>query len=471
MNGDADEGMKTGSSVWLANNGYRLGGVLGYPLLWAILQYRKHKGKEERGRIGERFGRSGRIRPDGPLVWVHAASVGETLAVTQLIEEIRGCGLSILLTTGTVTSARLAAERFGDDVIHQYVPIDAIPAVSRFLDYWRPDLAVNVETEVWPVTIGELARRKIAQIIVNGRISDRSFERWMHRRELARSLFSRFSLVMAQTDLDAERFSDLGALHVTVTGNLKVDRDAPPADDHLVRTLREAIGERPVWAAISTFDGEEKIAADVHVALRGKHRGLLTVIVPRHPDRGDVLAGLFAAKGLNVCRRSLGEIPVEETDILLGDTMGDMGLYLRLTEIAFVGRSLVAKGGQNPLEPAMLGAAVITGPYIDNFRDTYRQLRQRGAVRTVEGPEALMQSVDFLLSDRDARGLMISAGYAGVRDMRGALIKTMKGMERFLAPLRLEARFFARPRPVPEKKRTVNIKDKIASQDLRKALR
>ncbi|PRX11164.1 UNVERIFIED_ORG: 3-deoxy-D-manno-octulosonic-acid transferase [Martelella mediterranea] len=463
--------MKTGISVWFAQNGYWLGGILGYPLLKPVLYYRVKKGKEERARIGERFGRTAVARPDGPLVWIHAASVGETLAVSQVIESIRDYGISIVLTTGTVTSARLAVERFGDNVIHQYVPLDVVPAVSRFLDHWRPDLAINVETEVWPTTISELARRKIAQIIVNGRISDRSFERWMQRRELARTLFSRFSLVMAQTDLDAERFADLGALHVQVTGNLKVDRSAPPADDQVVQLLRQAIGNRPVWAAISTFDGEEDIAGNVHVALAKQHQGLLSVIVPRHPDRGDAVAAQLAGKGLKVCRRSLGEVPTDDVDVLLGDTMGDMGLYLRLSEIAFVGRSMTARGGQNPLEPAMLGTAVLTGPYIENFRDTYKQLRQHGAVRTVDGAEALTQSVDLLLRDEEARNHMISAGYAGVRDMRGALVRTMKGLERFLAPLRLEARFFARPRPVPEKKHAINIQEKIANGDLRKALR
>nr|WP_272209886.1 glycosyltransferase N-terminal domain-containing protein [Marinicella sp. W31]MDC2875723.1 glycosyltransferase N-terminal domain-containing protein [Marinicella sp. W31] len=235
------------------------GGILGYPLLKPILYQRMRKGKEERSRLNERFGRTDVKRPDGPIVWIHAASVGETLAVTQLVESIRACEISVLLTTGTVTSAKLSAERFGDGVIHQYVPLDAMPAVSRFLDHWRPDLAINVETEVWPVTIAELARRRIAHIIVNGRISDRSFQRWMQRRQLARTLFSRFSLVMAQTDIDAERFADLGALHVTVSGNLKVDRDAPPADDDALTALKQAVGDRPVWAAISTFDGEEKL--------------------------------------------------------------------------------------------------------------------------------------------------------------------------------------------------------------------
>ena len=461
--------MRSGISIWLARNTYRFGGVIGYPLLRPVLHHRARRGKEERARLGERFGRAGVKRGEGPLVWIHAASVGETLAVTSLVNSIHDYGITVLLTTGTVTSARLVEERFGDTVIHQYVPLDVLPAVTRFLDHWRPDLAINVETEIWPVTIGELAKRRIAQIIVNGRISDRSFERWMRRRGLARTLFSRFSLVLAQTDLDAERFSDLGALRVCVSGNLKVDRSAPPVDDSALQLVTSAIGSRPAWAAISTFDGEEKSAADVHVALKEKYPDLLTIIVPRHPDRCDVLAGLFLAKGLSVKRRSLGELPDAQTDIYLGDTIGDMGLYLRMSEIAFVGRSMTARGGQNPLEPAMLGTAILTGPHVDNFRDTYRQLRQAGAVRTVDGAEALLQSVDLLLSDPAAREAMIAAGHAGVRDMRGAFARTMKGLERYLAPLILEARFSRWPKAVSDRKRQPVSPERLPEQSLRKA--
>ena len=316
--------MGTRFSTWLTQNGYWLGGVIGYPVIKAVLLQRKRNGKEDPRRMSERLGKSSAERPSGPLIWLHAASVGETLAIAPLIQNVRSCGIAVLLTTGTVTSAKLAREQFGSSVIHQYVPVDAAPAVSRFLDHWRPDLAINVETEVWPVTIAQLARRRIAHLIVNGRISDRSFDRWMRRRELARSLFSRFSFVMTQTDLDAERFIDLGALNVSVTGNLKVDREAPAADGESLRLLQGEIGDRPVWAAVSTFDGEEQAAGEVHAALKKRHPKLLTVIVPRHPDRAEVIAGLLAAKGLKVVRRSLGEPVADDVDILLGDTIGDM---------------------------------------------------------------------------------------------------------------------------------------------------
>ena len=220
--------MKVSVSTWIAQNGYRLGGIIAYPLLKPVLLHRSRKGKEDRQRLKERFGRASVERPSGPVVWVHAASVGETLAVAPVVEKIRQYGIFVLLTTGTVTSAKLAGSRFGAGVIHQYVPLDVAPSIARFLDHWRPALVINVETEIWPVTIAALKQRKIAQLIVNGRISDRSFDRWMARRGMARVLFSRFSGVMAQTELDAERFGDLGALNVGVTGNLKVDRKAPP---------------------------------------------------------------------------------------------------------------------------------------------------------------------------------------------------------------------------------------------------
>lgn len=437
-------------STWIAQKTYWAGGIVGYPLLKSVLAYRKRHGKEDAERISERFGWASAARPSGPLVWVHAASVGETLAVSQLMDTIKDYGISVLLTTGTVTSASIAEERFGGKVTHQYVPLDIAPAINRFLDHWKPDLAINVETEVWPVTIAELKRRKIAQVIVNGRISDRSFDRWLNRKDLARSLFSRFACVMAQTDLDAERFGDLGAYNVNVTGNLKVDRDPPAADAGAVRRLQDQIGTRPVWAAISTFEGEEAIAADVHVALKRRFDRLLTIIVPRHPERGEAILSALTEAGLKVARQSAGDAVTPETDVLLGDTIGDMGLYLRLTGITFVGRSLTARGGQNPFEPAMLGAAIITGPHIENFRDIFRQLRQRGAVRTVDSKDALQNSVELLLRDTKAREAMVDAGHLAVREMRGALGRTMKGLERYLSPLVLEARFAAKPKAAPK---------------------
>lgn len=219
----------------LALSGYRWIGSAIYPLVWSYLAIRAAKGKEDPARRRERYGHASAPRPQGPLVWFHAASVGETNAVIPMIKEIRRRGIHVVLTTGTTTSARVVAERLGSGVIHQYVPLDFKPAVSRFLNYWEPDLAIIAESEIWPMTILELGRRHIPQVLVNGRLSDRTFARWKRRPALADALFENLALVIAQSDIDAERFRTLGALPVMVSGNLKVDTDAPPHDPQALR--------------------------------------------------------------------------------------------------------------------------------------------------------------------------------------------------------------------------------------------
>jgi 3-deoxy-D-manno-octulosonic-acid transferase len=395
----------------LALSSYRWIGSTIYPLVWSYLAIRAAKGKEDPTRRRERYGHASEPRPQGPLVWFHAASVGETNAVIPMIKEIRRRGIHVVLTTGTMTSARVVAERLGSTVIHQYVPLDFKPAVSRFLNYWEPDLAIIAESEIWPMTILELGRRHIPQVLVNGRMSDRTFARWKRRPALADALFENLALVIAQSDVDAERFRTLGALPVMVSGNLKVDTDAPPHDPQALKEYRQQIGARKTWAAISTFDGEEAAAGVVHRALK-ERTGLLTIIDPLTPD----------------------------VDIFLGDTIGEMGLYLRLTEVAFVGRSLFAEGGQNPLEPAMLGCAILSGGNVQNFRETYQTLAKNGSAKIVRDVEMLAKGVNYLLANDDMRRSMIDAGLETVQEMRGALSATMKGLEPYINPLVVKAR-------------------------------
>ncbi len=400
---------------------YRWAGAAAYPVIGGYVAWRASKGKEDRSRRRERYGITRKARPVGPVVWVHAASVGETNAVAPLIERILGFGIHVVLTTGTVTSAQVADRRFGSRVIHQYVPLDLKPAVSNFLDHWQPDLAIIAESELWPMTILELGSRRVPQILVNGRLSDRSFKSWKKRAFLAEALFENLAHVIAQSEVDGERFAALGARPVTVSGNLKVDTDPPRADEKSLIQLKAQIGQRKTWAAVSTHDGEETVAADIHGLLKTRHPGLLTIIVPRHPDRAEALAGEFAAAGLNVARRSLGDPIRPETDILLGDTIGEMGLYLRLTEIAFVGRSLTAEGGQNPLEPAMLNTAVLAGLNVQNFRESYQRLIDAGGAKLVKDRNMLAGAVNYLLSNEIARHDMMAAAAATVEEMRGAL--------------------------------------------------
>lgn len=419
---------------------YRWAGAAVYPLVGGYVAWRASKGKEERGRRRERYGFAGRERPKGPLVWVHAASVGETMAVVPLIERIAGFGINVVLTTGTVTSARVAEERLGERVIHQYVPLDLKPAVSRFLSHWMPDLAIIAESEIWPMTILELGARRVPQVLVNGRLSDRSFAAWKKRAFLAEALFENLAHVVAQSETDAERFLALGARPVTVSGNLKVDTNPPPCDEAALRELQQQIGGRKTWAAISTHEGEEIIAAEVHALLRPRHPGILTIIVPRHPDRADALEAEFQAQGLDVARRSRRDRVRPGTDILLGDTIGEMGLYLRLTEIAFVGRSLTSEGGQNPIEPAMLDTAVLAGQNVQNFRDAYKRLIDRGGAKLIRDRKMLAGAVNYLLENTDVRRGMMAAGAATVEDMRGALNRTLKALEPFIQPLIVKAR-------------------------------
>lgn len=420
-------------------HGYRLTGAAIYPMLGPYLSVRAAKGKEERARRSERYGRSKQVRPDGPLIWFHAASVGETVAVIPLIEEVVRRGISVVVTTGTVTSANIVDERLGEAVIHQYVPLDLKPAISNFLDHWHPDLAIISESEIWPMTILELGARRVPQILVNGRISDKSFGTWSRSPKLADALFENLSHVVAQTELDATRFSSLGANPVTVSGNLKVDSDLPPVKDEDLALYKKSFGSRNSWAAISTFEGEEEIVADAHQMVRKNNPNSILIIVPRHVTRADAIEKMLSEKGLKVARKSKGDLVTDDTDIFLGDTTGEMGLYLRLASIVFVGKSMKGVGGQNPLEPAMLASAILTGPNVQNFREAFRTLLQNNAARIVKDTETLAKCVEHLMTSDDTRQGMIEAGLSTVQNMRGSLEKTIQDLEPYLTPLMIES--------------------------------
>lgn len=419
---------------------YRWMGAGIYPIVGPYLAYRATKGKEEHKRRSERYGKSNVTRPHGPIIWVHAASVGETSAVTPLIKSIAAKGIQVVLTTGTVTSAKLAQQRLGNLVIHQYVPLDFKPAVSNFLSYWKPDLALIAESEIWPMTILELGARRVPQVLVNGRLSDRSFAAWKRRSYLAEALFENLSHVVAQSDIDGERFRELGARPVTVSGNLKGDTTPPPADPAAVNYLKKLIGARPTWAAISTHDGEEEIAGQVHQMVETRHPGLLTIIVPRHPDRAPAIINGLLAQGLKVARRSRNERIENTTQVYVADTIGEMGLFLRVTEIAFVGRSLTANGGQNPLEPAALGTAVLAGQNVQNFRDSYKKLIADGNARIVKDKDNLAGAVSYLLANPAVRAKMVNAGLMSVKELQGSLDKTLSILEPFIQPLIVKMR-------------------------------
>ena len=382
------------------------------PLVIAYLKSRRRHGKEDPVRFAERLGTAGRARSQGPLAWVHAASIGEATSVLALVERLleERPGLNILLTTGTVTAARLLEPRLPAGACHQFVPADLPGAVGRFLDHWRPDLALWVESELWPNLALMTHRRGIPMLLLNGRLSARSFERWRNWSGLAGPMLGAFALCLAQDEVQAARFRELGARNVTSVGDLKSAAKTLSVDAEKLAALHGMIGERPLWLAASTHEGEEAIAMAVHRRLAAAHPGLLTIVAPRHPVRGDAIAALAAAQGLRLARRSQNEAIVTDTDIYLADTFGELGVFYSLAGIAFVGGSLVDKGGHNPFEAARLECAVLIGPYTANCAAMADALTGAAAAETVAEGNALAAAVARLLDDATLRAARAQAG-------------------------------------------------------------
>jgi 3-deoxy-D-manno-octulosonic-acid transferase len=425
-----DERMAEAGGGWLLA-AYRLAGICAAPFLPLFLSRRARQGKEESGRLGERRGFASVPRPEGLLVWVHAASVGETNAVLPLVERLTETGARVLFTTVTITSAQIAASRLPTGAIHQFSPLDVQPWVRRFLDYWRPDLAIIVESELWPVIMIALAERGVPQVLVNGRMSERSFERWRRHASLARNLLARLALCLAQSPVDAERYREIGVKRVEVTGNLKFDAPLPRSDPAAVAALKQFIGDRPVWLAASTHEGEEAIAARVHRELAPSHPGLLTVIVPRHPGRGAAIAEALRDDGLQVVLRSRSEAIAADTEIYVADTLGELALFYSTVPVAFIGGSLVPHGGQNPIEPVRFEAAVLHGPHVDNFADVYAALDASGS-EAVADAEQLAAAVHRLLADPARARNRVRAAAAALQPFSGALDATLAALKPFL---------------------------------------
>ncbi len=407
---------------------------LARPVAPLLLKLRERRGKEEPARRDERLGRPSIPRPQGRLVWLHAASVGETNAILPLINALaeRRPALSFLLTTGTVTSAKLAAERLGPRAIHQYVPLDAPEYVRGFLDHWRPDLAVFTESEIWPNLILESSARNIPLALINARMTKRSFRRWRRRLGMARPLFGRFSLVLTQNDPLTRRFKALGAAGATAVGNLKIDTPAPPVNAIELQRLKSALDGRALLVAASTHEGEDLIIAEAHRQLRQSLPDLCTIIAPRHPERGASIAEMLQRQGLKVARRSLGALPERTSDVYIADTIGELGMLYKLAPVAFIGGSLVDRGGQNPIEAVRQGAAVITGPNWQNFADAYRALIANRAAIVVRSAPELASAAGQLLADRNELNRVCTRANAALTSLSGALPRTVEALLAYL---------------------------------------
>jgi len=372
------------------------------PFVRALTLHRARKGLEEKGRIKERYGAASLPRPKGPLVWIHAASVGETVSLVPLIKSYKSHypDHTVLLTTTTVTAAMIAKQRLLNFCIHQYAPFDVGPWVARFLKHWKPSLVIFVESELWPGIVQQVHKKRIPLILLNGRLSDRSYHRWLRVRFLAKHVLSPFALCLAQSKDNADRFKRLGAPKVQVMANLKFAATSLPLSTKTLEDLSALFGGRPLWVAASTHPGEEDIVINVHKALQRKIPDLLTVLIPRHPGRAEKVAQLCEDQGLSVRRHShSGTGRQSDFGVYLVDTIGELGVFFSLSSVVFVGGSFVPIGGHNPIEPSLFGCAVLWGPHMTNFRDVVSILKD--ACCTLETPKDLEKTVRDLLANPD----------------------------------------------------------------------
>ena len=359
------------------------------PLLRGYLSRRVKSGKEDPDRLRERMGEASLPRPAGPLIWLHAASVGEAQSMLVLINLIldQNPHLHVLVTSVTRTSAQILADRLPDRAFHQFSPVDHPDWIRKFLDHWKPDIVLWAESELWPNTLSLLKKRHIPAALLNARLSEKSFMRWRKIRSQISDLLSVFTVILAQTRQDEIHFQALGARSVVVTDNIKysakpLDVDAKDLDD-----LRAAVGNRPCWVYASTHAGEEELAAQIHREMAEKLPGLLTIIVPRHPARRDDIAGAISQTGLSYrLRGEAKSMPQQEDHIYIADTMGELGLFYKLAPLAIIGRSFSddGGGGHNPIEAALLDCAVFHGPNIQNQQQIFDDMADANVAVLIE---------------------------------------------------------------------------------------
>ncbi|MEM8665195.1 MAG: 3-deoxy-D-manno-octulosonic acid transferase [Pseudomonadota bacterium] len=420
--------MSFGAVGWGA---YRFAGRLAAPLAGPHLRRRAARGKEDPARSAEKRGVASASLAARP-VWLHAVSVGETVAALPLALRLEADGFAVLFTTGTPTAAaRLARE--APHITHQYAPLDAPPFVGRFLAHWRPCAALFIEAEVWPTTLHMLGRAGIPSAHVSAKLSERSFARWQRTGPLARDLFGRMRLVLAQSGADRDRFRALGVCEAHATGNLKFDAPPPAAPPDAVAALKNTIGARPVWLAASIHPGEEASVIAAHQHLAADRPDLLTIVAPRHVETAALVESAANAAGIATTRRSKGETA---QSLYIADTLGEMGVLFACVPIAFLGGSLVLVGGHNPAEPAAYASALLTGP---SHGPMFAPFLAGGGAEMVNDGAALGATVGRLLDAPEARTALTAAASRTLEAERGAIARTMDR----IAPILAEAKAHA----------------------------
>lgn len=413
--------------------------TLALPIAWPLVSRKleRHGVAPERRR--ERLGHATLPRPAGRLIWFHAASVGESLSVLTLITRMaeRLPDAQFLITSGTATSAELIARRMPPRSRHQFAPLDASGPVSRFLAHWKPDAAIFVESELWPLMLVQARAAGARLALLNARLSDKSVEGWKKRPKTARYLMDQFSVILTQNKKNAANLIAMGAApdRVFPGSNLKSTSAPLPVDADTLAQVQAALQGRPAWVASSTHEGEEETVLDTHKRLLSDHPDLCLILAPRHPERGAAVRGLIEAAGLSVAQRSSGDLPGPGTQVYLADTLGEVGTWYALCPRVFLGGSLRPIGGHNPFEPAQAGAAVLTGPGVSNFAETYAEMIRTGAAQEVRNPQDLAEALDRWLRDPDALAQARKAAGAFVQAQAAQLDQIM---DRLSAALHLD---------------------------------
>ena len=412
---------------------WRLLTAMASPFAPLLLRQRAARGKEDWARLNERLGLPGLPRPEGSLVWVHGASVGESLSALPLIEtllEQAPANFHVLVTSGTVTSAAIMGQRLPAGALHQFVPLDTPRAVARFLDHWKPDAGLFVESDLWPNLILAAAARGVKLALVNARISARSAARWGWAKKSGAKLLSAFDMVLAQDEEGAARFRALGARKVEVVGSLKADAPPLAVDTEALAAMKQAIGRRPVLLAAQTHPGEDETVLPAHDLLRAQFPDLLTILVPRHTERGgdlEMLCGSRASK-----RRSTGGNISSQTAVYIADTMGEMGLFYRLAPFCFIGGTLVPLGGHNVLEPAALHCAVLAGPHTASAPRAYDAVLEAQAFGRVNSSADIAREAGRLLGNPAAAAAAGDAAARGAAMLAGAVTRTAAHLKTML---------------------------------------
>ena len=391
---------------------YRLASTLLLPILPFLLRNRIKRCKEDEIRYTEKLATITRVRPVGNLLWVHAASVGEAQSALILIkcclEKYRN--LNILVTTGTVTSATLMEKQLPKGAFHQYMPLDHPRYVKKFLTYWRPDIIFWMESELWPNMLHDIKRRGIPAYLINARMSKKSFMSWKKFRVLVHSMLSTFDTIFCQTEHDAQLFRSLGAPQTIVFGNLKYSANKLEYNQDDKESLLAAISNRPIWLYASTHDPEEEIACKVHNELKKDFPDLLTIIVPRHPERrNDIRDKCLYYNQKIILRGQNQNLPDSETEIYIADTLGELGLFYSITDITCIGRTFSndGGGGHNPIEPAQLDCAIIYGPNVQNLQEIFDELKEHNAALLCRTTKELQQKIHLLLKNSDEKDILI----------------------------------------------------------------